>query len=73
MGSVACAVYPTKNLSFRLIGRLQYNAGFSVTAIILYDIKTILTPWRTRTSDLRVRSPVLYPTELRAHGVDDGN
>ncbi len=25
-------------------------------------------PWRTRTSDLRVRSPVLYPAELRTHG-----
>jgi hypothetical protein len=26
------------------------------------------TPYRIRTCDLRLRRPVLYPTELRAHG-----
>lgn len=31
------------------------------------SLKNIGTPYRIRTCDLRLRRPVLYPTELRAH------
>ena len=31
------------------------------------------TPDRIRTCDLRIRSPLLYPTELRAHGLRTSN
>ena len=44
------------------------NIATHCKAIRTYGIKSPIfnTPERTRTSDLRFRKPMLYPTELRA-------
>ncbi len=49
--------------------QLSYRRTTSCLAL------TASTPGRNRTFDLRIRSPTLYPTELRAHelGVSEGN
>jgi hypothetical protein len=54
----------------------QRTVGFHPPTLnpIFYTLDTVLlgAPRETRTPDLRIRSPALYPTELWARGVNEG-
>ncbi len=45
-----------------VFGKKQMKRGLPYEALAKYGM-----PGRIRTCDLRIRNPLLYPTELRAH------
>ena len=49
------------------------NTGVHVGAGMCSPPKELSTPSRIRTCDLRIRSPLLYPTELWALGMASSN
>ena len=57
----------SKTLKLYLVGYCFLNAAGGFCALKEWQ-KTHGTPCRIRTYDLRLRRPLLYPTELRAHG-----
>src|SRR5574337_321044 len=57
----------------------QLSAGYGKCRLIFPELRLLTTdscdtgaPRETRTPDLRMRSPALYPTELWARGVNGG-
>ena len=56
---------------FMIISLIRILSAMKKYFVFIFQLKTINfagAPSRIRTCDLRIRSPLLYPTELWAHG-----
>lgn len=67
---------PILEIDEKPVGKLDEHsktaskAGVSGNAGKPQSMEGVGAPGPTRTGDLRIRSPTLYPTELRVHGTD---
>ena len=57
-----------------IISQLKSAVKLFITKFLPFLLEIVFgAPSRIRTWDTRIRSPMLYPAELRAHGAGEGN